>query len=137
MGRFEIDSYFDLAQDELKAAQLVLALAASPLLFFLSTFGYLGTLSALTKLVATLSVLGFAAGTITWGLATVLCQLSIVSVRYEKAKGIEGDALRSFAESAWNTQNAVTSKLFVPASIALIVGFAALAAFVLLVIWVR
>ena len=137
MAKFEIDSYFDLAQDELKAAQLVLALAASPLLFFLSTFGYLGTLSAVTKLVATLSVLGFAVGAIIWGLATVICQLSIVSVRYERTKGVEDDALRAFAEAAWNTQNTFTSKLFAPASVALIIGFVSLSVFVLLVVWVR
>ena len=107
MARFEINSYLELAQDELKAAQLVLALAATPLLFFLSTFGYLGTLNTLTKLVATLSVLAFAFGVVVWGTATALCQFSIVSVRYEKAKGIEGDALSSFAEAAWNKQNII------------------------------
>ncbi len=93
MARFEYENYLDLAEDELKAAKLVLAVAATPLIFFLSTLGYLGSLNDITKAVATVSLVAFMLSLTLWGLSTVMCQLCIVSVRYERAQGIEDDAL--------------------------------------------
>ncbi len=137
MARFEYENYLDLAEDELKAAKLVLAVAATPLIFFLSTLGYLGSLNDITKAVATVSLVAFMLSLTLWGLSTVMCQLCIVSVRYERAQGIEDDALREHAEKMWTAQNKVTSKWFPIAAGGLLVGFVAMCAFVFLVIWCR
>lgn len=137
MSRFEIEDYISLTDDELKAAKVVLAMSISPLLFFMSTLGYLGTLSTTAKVMATLSAIAFSVATAIWGLATMVSQLSVVSVKYERAKGIEGEELRAFAEKAWNTQNELTSKLFSTTVVALVLGLIGLTSFVALAIWTR
>jgi small-conductance mechanosensitive channel len=137
MAKFEIEHYFSLAGDELRAARVVLAMSIGPLLFFMSTLGYLGGLNTLAKLMATLSAISFVIATALWGVATMLTQLSIISVKYEQTKGLEGGELRAFAEEAWNKQNEVTSKLFPTTLAALGLGLVGLTSFVILAIWMN
>ena len=137
MSRFEIENYISLTDDELKAAKVVLAMSISPLLFFMSTLGYLGTLGTTAKVMATLSAIAFSVATAIWGLATMVSQLSVVSVKFERAKGMQGEELRAFAEKAWNTQNDLTSKLFRTTVVALVLGLIGLTSFVAFAIWTR
>src|SRR4051812_3785684 len=115
MASFELDSYIDLTEQELKSARVLLGAAISPLLFFLSTLGYLPALPPLTKWAATTSVLAFLVATLSWGLGTAICQLTLASVHFERLQGREGEDLRSFIRSAWTRQNNATAKLFGPA----------------------
>jgi hypothetical protein len=135
MAEFELNNYVDLTEQELKAARTVLATAISPLLFYLSTLGYVPSLPALTKWMATASILAFLVATLAWGLGVTICQLTLTSVQFERVKGRQGEELGTFIKSAWTKQNNATAKLFRPAGILIATGYLTLAAFVGLVVW--
>ena len=135
MARFEVDRYLEYADEELKAAKLMLALSVTPLLFFLSTLGYVGDLSLVAKIVISLSMAFFAVAVGLWGLATAIGQISLVPIKFERAKKVEGEQLEAFVEKTWQTHNDASAKLFRRAAIPLVIGLVGLAIFVTVVIW--